>query len=363
MTQSASVSCVAARNSAVEVREHPNGVLPSVRRLHFVCPLCHSELAVSETSYHCEDCGKTFNVHAGIPDFRVFPDPYLDLREDRDRTEIVLAGLEKYDLKGLLDHYWKYSDITPENLRSKFVQSALRGEERARLAVETLKSKVARPSGGTRILEIGSGTGNFLAAAIGECDVIVGTDIAMRWLHVSRRRFMDMGISPPPLVCCCAEHLPFADGAFDVLAATSTLEFVSDQRKVLSEAFRVLSAEGTVYLNTLNRYSLAMDPYSHLWGVGFVPRRWQSKYVYWRNRSIYKARLLSFNELKRSTRSLFGSPEIALPDISPDILRQFSRFRQMQIRIYRSLKNIRPFSSVLRYFGPGWEVLLKKGRL
>lgn len=343
--------------------EHPHGVLPSVRRLSFVCPLCRGKLLVSETDYSCSACTKTFHAHAGIPDFRVFPDPYLDFREDRERTEIVLSGLEKYDLEKLLNYYWTFSDITPENLRSKFVQSALRGEERSRSAVETINRHRSAFSSGKKILEIGSGTGNFLAAAIGECDVIVGTDIAMRWLHVSRRRFMDKGIEPPPLVCCCAEYLPFADGSFDVLAATSTLEFVKDKAKVVSEAARVLRPEGLFYLNSVNRYSLAMDPYCHLWGVGFVPRRWQAKYVYWRSHSIYKTQLLSFVELGRLTRSLFGEPEVTLLDVSPKVMDQFSLFRRLQIRIYMFLKSFQIVSRALRYVGPGWGILLKKNLL
>lgn len=360
MTQSTILEFGLPRVPSAGIREHPDGVLPSVRGLRFVCPSCRGALAVSERSYHCEACVKTFNVHAGIPDFRVFPDPYLDFEEDRDRTEIVLAGLEKYDLEKLLDYYWTFSDITPDNLRSKFVQSAMRGEERARLAVETLASNAAQPLAGAAILEVGCGTGNFLSAAIGRCEMIVGTDIAMRWLHVSRRRFMDKGIPPPPLVCCCAEYLPFADGTFDVMAAMSTLEFVKDQEKVVSEASRVLRREGTFFLNTVNRYSIAMDPYCHLWGVGFLPRRWQPEYVYWRSRAIYKTRLLSFGELNRSTRAHFGDPEFVLPDISPEVMNQFSRFRRMQIRLYQSLKNFKIFAKALRLVGPSWDVFLKK---
>ncbi len=363
MTPSRVISYSVPRKPITADRDHPLGVLPSVRGLRFVCPLCRGKLDVSETDYHCAGCSRTFGVHAGIPDFRVFPDPYLDFREDRERTEIVLSGLEKYDLEKLLDYYWTFSDITPENLRSKFVKSALRGEERARSAVETLKRREPGFSRGKKFLEIGSGTGNFLAAAAGECETIVGTDIAMRWLHVSRRRFMDKGIEPPPLVCCCAEYLPFADDSFDMCAATSTLEFVKDKGKVVSETARVLRSEGTFYLNAVNRYSLAMDPYCHLWGVGFIPQRWQAKYVFWRSRSIYKTRLLSFIELKRLTRSLFGQPEVVLPDISPKVIGQFSHIRRLQIRTYTFLKSFQIFSKALRYVGPGWDILLRKNLL
>ncbi|MGH9945835.1 MAG: methyltransferase domain-containing protein [Pyrinomonadaceae bacterium] len=346
---------------AAQNLEHPQGLLPSLRQIEFVCPNCRGCLVVSTSGYDCEKCQKKYPVHAGIPDFRVFPDPYLDFQEDYDRTEIVLAGLEKHRLEKLLEYYWSFSDITPENLRSKFIRSVMLGEKRAKRTLETFKDGTFNTSIAARkVLEIGSGTGSFLAAAAGRYEQIIGIDIAMRWLHVSRRRFMDKGLPVPPLVCCCAEYLPFEDNSFDLVAAASTLEFVKDQEKVLSEAARVLGDDGAFYLNTVNRYSLARDPYSYLWGVGFLPRKWHAKYVFWRNNAVYKTRTLSFNELDRLASVNFSSREFVLPDIDPLTLRQFSLFTRFQIHVYRFLKKLSVISYLFKQIGPGWDVVLRK---
>jgi len=350
-----------AQSQVLENQIYPRNLLPSLREVQFVCPLCHGDLEVSADDYACETCHKNYPLHDGIPDFRVFPDSYLNFQEDYERTEIVLAGLEKYDLEKLLEYYWSYSDITPENLRPKFVRSAMMGEERAKRTLETFedgtfKKKIAAK----KVLEIGSGTGNFLAVAAGRYEQIIGVDIAMRWLHVSRRRFMDKGLSVPPLVCCCAENLPFADGTFDFVTMTSTLEFVSDQTRVLSECARTLVGGGALHINSVNRYSLATDPYAYLWGVGFLPRAWQAEYVRRRRDAVYKTRTLSYREFNRLARREFSEREFALPDVSSETLRQFSTSTRAQVYFYRFLKNLPVFSLLLKQVGPGWDVILRK---
>ncbi len=51
--------------------------------LSYCCPLCKSDLENQEQGYGCEVCQRTFPVVWGIPDFRVFPDPYIGMEEDR----------------------------------------------------------------------------------------------------------------------------------------------------------------------------------------------------------------------------------------------------------------------------------------
>src|SRR5689334_8558386 len=105
-------------------RQCPASLLESLRDIAFVCPLCRGELHVGEEAYHCVPCAHSYTLHDGIPDFRIFPDPFLSFEEDRQRTEIVLNALDRFNLQGLLEYYWSFSDITPPPLRAKFVRSA-----------------------------------------------------------------------------------------------------------------------------------------------------------------------------------------------------------------------------------------------
>ena len=343
-------------------KSYPENLLPSLQAIEFVCPLCRGDLDVLNNGYECSVCEKKYLLHDGIPDFRVFPDPYLSYQEDHERTEIILSALEKFNLEKLLEHYWSFSDITPVALRPKFIRSVVLGEERARRMLQLLEDKIPEKTKIVRkVLEIGSGAGNFLALAAQRYEQVVGIDIAMRWLHVSRRRFMDMGLPTPPLVCCCAEFLPFADNSFDLIAASSTLEFVRDQQKVLSECARTLSKDGTLYINSVNRYSIGRDPYSYLWGVGFLPRKWQVPYVHWRTGgAIYKTRTFSYREFNRLTRHKFPSREFALQDVSSSALKHFSPFTRFQVNVYKFFKKLPVFSQLFKQIGPGWDITLRK---
>jgi ubiquinone/menaquinone biosynthesis C-methylase UbiE/uncharacterized protein YbaR (Trm112 family) len=337
-------------------------LMRSLREVAFVCPLCRGCLDVVEEAYRCEQCERTYRLHGGIPDFRVFADPYLSFEEDRERTRIVLGALERLELEPLLEYYWSFSDITPAALRPMFVRSAMLGEQRARRHLGLIGERTRdRSTEVRRVLEVGSGTGNFLAVASERYEQVIGVDIAMRWLHLSRRRFMDRGLPSPPLVCCCAEYLPFAEGSFDLIVASSTLEFVRDQRKVLSECSRTLSDGGLVFLNTVNRYSIGRDPYAYLWGVGFLPRAWQAPYVRRRRQASYEnIRPLSLSELDRMVTEHFQIREFLLPDVDEASLARFSALVRWQVKTYRLLRVLPGVRALLKWFGPGWDAMLSR---
>jgi ubiquinone/menaquinone biosynthesis C-methylase UbiE len=340
---------------------YPKDVLPALRDISFVCPLCRAPVEVFEDGYHCEHCQKNYLLYAGIPDFRVFPDPYLTYEEDRERTDIVLSALNTHRLEELLEYYWTFSDITPQSLRSNFVRSAMRGEARAKHELEILEDgSFGKKVTGNNVLEIGSGTGNFLAVTFGRHRLVVGTDIAMRWLHLSRRRFIDRGLPDPPLVCCCAEFLPFPDNTFDLITSTSTLEFVKDQGKFISECSRVVTDEGTVYINSANRFSVTKDPYAQLWGVGYLPYSWQPGYVRVLRKATYKTRTLSWRALRRLVDRDFPYRQDVLLDIGSSTLRELPFLKRTQVLVYRSLKKLTICRAILRQFGPGWGIILQK---
>ena len=340
-------------------RRHPPSLLPANRGLEFVCPLCRGDLAVEGEAYACPACNREYPLQGGIPDFRVFPDPFLSFEEDRERTSRVLGVLERHTLPTLLDFYWSLSDITPVELRPKYVQSALRGESRARRLWNLLPVTADRPA--PRVLEIGSGTGNFLVAAATRGTNIVGIDIAMRWLHVSRRRFLDRGLPTPPLVCCCAESLPFRDGQFDRVVSAATLEFVRDPDQALAEAARVLRDDGSILLNTANRYSLARDPYAHLRGVGYLPRKWQSGYVRWRNRARYEqTRPLSIRELRRVARRHFAGCRIAPADVDDATLREQPAPVRAGVSIYRAATRLPLVREIVTCVAPQWDATFER---
>jgi SAM-dependent methyltransferase len=98
------------------------------------------------------------------------------------------------------------------------------------------------------LLEVGCGTGHFT-----------------RWFGEQGLQAMGLDLSPPMLAeavrlgspqCILGDALalPFLDGAFDLVALITTLEFVPDPVQVLAEAVRI--ARLGLILGVLNRQSL-----------------------------------------------------------------------------------------------------------
>lgn len=327
------------------------------------CPLCKGDVHQEVEAYACKDCERTFPVISGIPDFRVFGDPYLGFEEDYKRTRLIAGNADRFDFEGLLKFYWKNSPETPDHLSKKFIRSVLIGELKGREILRTLEG--LHREGRERakiILELGCGTGGFLVPAAQSYSTVVGTDIALRWLVMARKRFEESGIEIP-LVCCCAEYLPFRNEVFDLVVASATLEHTRCQDKVVLESHRVLHPEGMYFLSTPNRYSLSFEPHVYVWGVGYLPRSWMPKYVkFWKGVDYKNIHLLSYFELSHLLKKAFKEVRFYLPDIDDASLANFSGWVKFQVKLYRWLRARSLFRSILLLFGPMYHILCHKER-
>lgn len=161
---------------------------------------------------------------------------------------------------------------TPEGQRADELEKAVLG---------WLLQGFARPDS---VLEVGCGTAHFTRWLSERGLAAVGLDLSAAML--AQARALD-GI---PLVCGDACRLPFADGAFDLTALVTTLEFLERPQEALAEALRV--ARCGVVLGVLNRWSL-LGLQRRLVGL-FRP-------------TVYDAaRFYSVGELKRLLRLIAG---------------------------------------------------------
>jgi SAM-dependent methyltransferase len=104
---------------------------------------------------------------------------------------------------------------------------------------------------GQRLLDVGCGTGLHLRLFAEMGAAGVGLEPAREMLLRARARLGDEA----RLVQGRAEALPFRDGAFDVVAMITSLEFVADARAALAEAARV--CRGRLVVAVLNARSLS----------------------------------------------------------------------------------------------------------
>jgi len=105
---------------------------------------------------------------------------------------------------------------------------------------------------GERVLEIGFGTGHALvrlARAVGKRGSVAGIDFSQGMTDVAREQLAEAGLAERvDLRCVVVPPLPFADGSFDAVFLSFTLELFPDDAipGVLADVRRVLRGEGRV---------------------------------------------------------------------------------------------------------------------
>ncbi|CAN5407783.1 hypothetical protein BH24GEM3_BH24GEM3_12450 [soil metagenome] len=271
--------------------------------LRFVCPRCQGELRRRAEEYRCQACGACYPVVAGIADFRLAPDPWIGIEEDRAKALRLEEATRGMDFEESVRAYWQMTPDTPRALAERFARHVLGAAERSREWLARVEREEPAAPGGPW-LELGCGTGDLLAAAAQRDCSVVGIDIALRWLVIARKR-PELRDAAERLVCCGAEALPFPEASFARVLSLGLLEHCARSDRVLSEARRVLQPGGMLRLRTHNRYSLLPEPHVGVWGVGFVPRNRADRYVSWRSGQRYlHHRPLSRREL---TRALHGA--------------------------------------------------------
>lgn len=97
-----------------------------------------------------------------------------------------------------------------------------------------LASRLAKFPRVDSVLEVGCGTGHFSRWLASRGLQVVGLDPSPAMLAVARERG-----GGPIYIDGSAEHLPFPDNSFDLVAFITSLEFMSDASTALQEASRV----------------------------------------------------------------------------------------------------------------------------
>lgn len=309
-----------------------------------VCPRCQGPLRQRDDRWSCLACGSVYRGLRGVPDLRTGDDLYLANHADWEFALRLNEDYDRLDFRGLLERYFDLSPEIPADLRRRQIAHILTGPERFSEHLDdcvTLRCLISW----SRVLDLGCGTGSVLLSLASrpydldgfeEERPLYGVDIAMRWLLVARKRLDEAGHSHVRLVCGCAEAQPFRSQSFGGLIGGDVIEHVGDQLATLAEAHRILKPWGRLFLATPNRFSLAPEPHVQVWGVGFLPRRWMSAYVFWKRRVDFRAiRTLNYVEWKRLLRrSPFGGGAVSAPGLSESEVVEFAPFKRTLARLY-----------------------------
>jgi len=322
------------------------------------CPLHRGDLSAQGDALVAACCGTRFPVVAGIPDLRTTHAAWVGVEDDRSRAAGLAAAVPEHDVEGSVR--WVFA--RREGWTPAMVEHRTRRvlEAPARLREEGIGWLRDALRGAGALLEIGCGPGMFLASLPASRRAI-GIDVSLEWLVVARRMAQGAGVQAD-LAAAHAEALPLRAAAVAAVVALDVLEHVGDQPAMLAEIDRVLDGGGVFAAATPNRFSLAAEPHVYLWGVGWLPRRWQAAYVRWRTGLPYDfARLVSVGELRRLIRRYTTLRVQVDPAPVPEAeLRAFSLRRRRLGRTYNALLRLGAFRAAALRFGPFFHLVAIK---
>jgi len=135
----------------------------------------------------------------------------------------------------------------------------------------------ARP--GQRVLDVAGGTGDLarsLAKRVGPSGLVWLTDINSAMLAHGRDRLLDRGLDLP-VAQCDAEHLPFADGFFDLVTVAFGLRNMTHKDRALAEMCRVLKPGGRLLVLEFSQVWEPLAGVYDAYSFGLLP--WMGKVV------------------------------------------------------------------------------------
>jgi SAM-dependent methyltransferase len=318
------------------------------------CPHCRADLDDQGSLLHCTGCRHDFPVVCGIPDLRVFPDPYIEPEADRAKGRALAARADNLNFAELVAFYYSVTPAVPPHHARRFTAGVLAAPARSAASLEEWEAQVVPVNQGMAgsLLEVGCGTAPLLLAAHRRFGLLVGVDVAFRWLIIAKKRLAEAGVDAV-LLCASAEALPLRDGLFDRVVADSVLEVVRDQAATLAECRRVLRPGGALFVTTPNRYSLGPDPHVGLWAGGLLPPSWIGAYARRQGAVPPQRRLLSALRLRLLLEGAgFTQARVLVPDIPAEQRRRLAWPLRALVDLYQVVKRVPVGRSLLRWIGP-----------
>lgn len=320
------------------------------------CPRCHGTLFQGSVTLSCGDCSHIYECVDGIPDLRVPSDSWIDFDKDSQLAR-ELANLD-LNLGGIVHElYSRRPNWDNERIRLR-TQQVLGAPNRLQKDIDGWLQKTI--SNGV-YLDLGCGAGGLISAGAKRGYQGIGLDVSMAWLVVAKRMIAFHG-GVPVLAAGVGEWLPLRDGKLSGVVSLDVIEHVRDPDRYLREIDRVVGTGGSIALSTPNRFSLTSEPHVFVWGVGWLPRRFQAPFVRWRSGKDYDDTVLmsSFSLCRRLRRNTNFHIVLNMPPVPQIEIDRFPKGKALLARVYNHLRHWRVLRIMLLTIGPFFQIVGSK---
>ena len=323
------------------------------------CPRCRGELVEVDKNVACNVCGKRYQSFEGIPDLRMEGPTWVDHEKDQAQARQLITETVGFSVEKTVRYVFGWNKEMGEAWREKRTRQVMQASKRLATEIQGWLRQCLPPD--ATFLELGCGPGQLLAAAAAAGHQGIGIDVRLVWLLVAKRLIEEAG-GTPILAAAMAESLPLIDESIRGIVSLDVIEHVADASIYLREIDRVMAPGSYLALATPNRFSLTAEPHVGVWGVGWVPRRWQKSYAKFRSGFPYDfVRLLSVNEARRLfRRHTCIDVTIIMPEIPEMEIVHFPTHRKMLARLYNRLARWKVLNPLFRLIGPFFRIVGRK---
>ncbi len=207
---------------------------------YICCPVCKSDLLITENILSCQKCCKEYLVDDGIIKF------------DSSLSSDLLLSAEKWNK--LYDHQLMNGGYIKEfdNYNKTYSDSTIG---------QILDVKSNRES----YLEIGCGP-FFNGVRLGkEFSVIIGIDICLSSLVVAKRIFLENNIKNYILIQGDILNMPIKENTIDFIYGGGVIEHFKNTMQCVKELYRCLKNSG-ISMNTIPYLNIGSLTYRQIWG-------------------------------------------------------------------------------------------------
>lgn len=311
-------------------------------------------------AYRCDACGRSYPILCGIADFRLAPDRYLSLEAERAKAAHLHGYSRGRSFAQTVAEYYRITDDVPPGMARRYADYVLSGEARGAAFLHRLVPDAGADGGALPLLDAGCGAGGLVAAAARAGRPVCGLDIALRWLVIAAKRLEEEGLVAD-LVCADIAHPPFADAAFDAVAAVDLFEHLPDGPAAAGSILHLLRPGGRLLATAANRHTLAPHPVAGLWGVGFLPAGLRRRYVTAR-RGLDTTRYLTLVSPRALRRLLAraGFDRIRVDAMAVAPLATGTVLRRFAVTGYLAVRRVPVLNRLLLRIGPVFELVARR---